>query len=318
MTLRRFNIRPLSPWTTPMRSDMLNGLLLYRIAEDEGDEAVETTIGLFAEGKVPFACSSAVPYGCLPMPKTAPASRDTLRELARKGTFGKHKDFFEVLQEVKKFSKVKWVPLSIWQRVKGQASFLALFKEYCKEADCGGWRLVETGGAPLREPHVTVSRSTGSAVDGGLFFRDSRCYAEGTVFHLYAEAEDQGALLARLKRIGLLGFGKDASSGRGQFSIEADESFSPSDLPSGPHHLLLSEFSQPRLPQLDDLYSMEVRRGRTGTMMGRNPFKAPFLCLQEGSVLKSIPVGSSLLQGIHVNPKVVQVVHPVTVPCTLE
>ena len=69
MVLHRFIITPLSPWITPLRSDTLNGLLASRIAEDEGEEAVRQCLDAFLSGQEPFAVSSAMPAGFLPMPK---------------------------------------------------------------------------------------------------------------------------------------------------------------------------------------------------------------------------------------------------------
>ena len=63
MALHRFILRPLSAWGTPLRSDTLAGLLLYRLAEDEGEAALKAELEAFQNGRPPFALSSALPEG---------------------------------------------------------------------------------------------------------------------------------------------------------------------------------------------------------------------------------------------------------------
>ena len=75
MKLHRYLVRPLSPWGTPLRGDTLYGLVLWRIAELDGDAACRETIAAFRSGRPPFVLSSAIPHGMLFAPRLPPAPR---------------------------------------------------------------------------------------------------------------------------------------------------------------------------------------------------------------------------------------------------
>ena len=85
MRLHRFLLRPLAPWATPLRSDTLYGLLLWRIAERQGDEACRHAITAFLEGKPPFVLSSALPEGSVFAPRLPPVPRARFRQWVEEG-----------------------------------------------------------------------------------------------------------------------------------------------------------------------------------------------------------------------------------------
>ena len=315
MPLCRFIITPRSPWSTPMRSDTLNGLVLCRIAEDEGDAAVSQAIDAFREGRPPFALSSAFPEGFLPMPKLPPMTHETFLAWHETDPASKSSGmpFINALKSYKKFRKLKHIPLSVWQECRGALSHRSLFSIWLRAPDA----FSPSPQAQLREPHVSVDRRTGTAAEGALFFREARCFARNERLHLYADADDPGLLLKRLERIGLLGFGKDASSGRGRFGIEADKTFSPFS-GTGSHALLLSRYSAPAMAALDGWYAVEVKRGFSGAGTGKAVFKAPFLSIAEGAVIRGLPGTPAVLEGLHADPRIVQILTPVTLPCTPE
>ena len=295
-----------------MRSDTLNGLLLYRMAEDEGDAAVAEAIEAFREGEPPFAVSSAFPEGFLPMPKLPALRRERLKEFFDGGLFG-GLPFFDVLQKVKGFHKLPWLPFSLWEKLAGALSGEAIFREWIAGEELFSPRTERSA----REPHVTVSRAEGTALHGGLFFRRASFFPEGARLHLYAETADPAALRERLARIGMLGYGKDATSGRGRFDVERDMTFR---VPAGDgtHALLLSRYAAPTMTAPDGWYGVEVKRGYSGAGTGRGPYKAPFLSLREGSVLRGLAERGAVLEGLHADDRIVQVLTPVSLPCTPE
>ena len=62
-----------------------------------------------------------------------------------------------------------------------------------------------------------------------------------------------------------------------------------------------------------------MKRGKAAPhIAGGNPFKKPFLCVREGAVLSSLPKGPYVLDGVHDNPDIVQVVQPLSLPCELK
>lgn len=317
MALHRFILRPLSPWGTPLRSDTLTGLLLYRLAEDEGIDALKVELDAFEHGTPPFVLSSAMPEGTLFAPKLPPARRETFASQIAQGRFctkdGKSLNLFEALTLYKKFRKNRFLPLEEWEKHRMKLSPVELFADYCENPEA--WKTPTI--VSRQEMHVTMNRSTGSASEGGLFVSRSSWAENGVAFHLYAETEDAPRLLARLKRIGQIGYGCDSSTGKGILSFEEDTQFcAPKD--NLPHRLLLSVFSSRNLQGLQGWYATEVKMGKAGPAFCHgNPFKTPFLCVQEGAVFTAMPQGPYVLHGIHANPDIVQITQPLSLPCRL-
>jgi len=313
MPLCRFIIKPTSPWSTPLRSDTLAGMLLYRMAEDEGEKIAKDTIELFRSGSIPFAVSSAMPHNFVPMPKMPAISPQTFRELFKKGHFIDGSITLSI-QAMKKFRKLRYVPLSVWSKVCGKLSPEKLFEIYCsKKSDFSPPQM-----ATLREPHVSISRNTSTVLDKGFYFREATCFEKNMRFDLYAITDSPDVLLQRICRIGELGFGKDASSGRGMFSAVQDDTFTEILVPNAIHSMLLSMYAMQEYQPLDGWYSTEVKIGKAGPVMVDSPFKAPFLCLQEGSVIANLSNCPVLIDKLHVNSNVVQVFAPVALPCHVE
>lgn len=317
MALHRFILRPLSSWGTPLRSDTLTGLLLYRLAEDEGEEAVKKELKAFEQGTPPFILSSAMPEGTVFAPKLPPARRETFASLTKEGCFrteqGKPLTLFDALSLYKRFRKSRFLPLTVWEKHRTSLSAAKLFADYCRNPDL--WKLPAI--TAHQEMHVTLNRRSGSALDGGLFASRASWGDSDTAFHLYAETEDCSRLLLRLQRMGKIGYGRDSSTGKGIFSVEKDGAFCSSQ-PNLPHSLLLSMLSAENLKGLQGWYATEVKTGKAGPAFCKgNPFKSPFLCVQEGAVLTAMPEGPYVLRGLHSNPAIMQIIPPLTLPCCL-
>ncbi len=316
MRLHRYVLRPLSPWGTPLRSDTLYGLVLLRVAEQDGDAACRALAAAFREGEPPFALSSAVPQGKVFAPRLPPLPRALFRRLAEEGAFRKAQalNLFEALQKYKRFRKLEHLPLDVWLRHAGSLSGSSLFKEYVK--DEFGTEVPERFAASETEPHVTIHRMTGGAVEGGLFFNRLTWFAAEARFHLYARTDKPEELLDLLRLVGDLGFGKDASTGKGRFAVVRDEAFDPAPLErAGPDRLLLSVCAAPDMAGTAGCYAVEVKRGKAAP--GLSPFKNPLLLLREGGVLRTLPAGPYVLEHIHPDPNIVQVTHPLTLPCRM-
>ena len=160
MSLHRYIVKPESAWGTPLRSDTLAGLLLYRLAEDEGEDALRAEISAFMDGRPPFVLSSAMPKDTVFAPKLPPLPRKRFADLLEKGAFvgekGKLFSAFEALSLFKKYRKKRFLPLSVWQRHCKSLSVADLFAEFCKNP--GLW---ETPVAKRQqEMHVTISRNS--------------------------------------------------------------------------------------------------------------------------------------------------------------
>lgn len=322
MRLHRFLLRPLSPWATPLRSDTLYGLLLWRIAERRGDAACRDAIAAFLEGRPPFALSSALPEGDLFAPRLPPVPRALFRqwveeERAFTDRTGAALDLGGALQAFKRFRKRAYLPLGDWRKHAGNLSVRGLFAAFCARALPQQDGCANAPDAHTVEPHVAVDRRSGGALEGALYFNRLRWFREDTRLHLYARTDAADDLLSLLAEVGELGFGKDAATGKGRFAVENDPDFRPGDLENdGPDALLLSVCAAPDMTDLDGWYATETKRGKVwGT--GISPFKNPILLLREGSLLHRFPKGPFVLRGIHPQDRIVQITHPLALPCRL-
>ncbi len=320
MAVHRYILKPQSAWGTPLRSDTLAGLLLYRLAEDEGEQALKAEISAFMDGRPPFVLSSAMPRDTVFAPKLPPLPRKRFADLLTKGAFcgedGKPLSAFEALSLFKKYRKKRFLPYPVWKRHCQSLSVANLFADFCKNP--GLWEI--PAAKRHQEMHVTIARNSNTALEGGLFVSHAYWPAEGQEYHIYAQTEDSAALLERLRRIGLLGFGRDSSTGKGAFSIEEDTNFALDDSMSAalPHGLLVSMLSAMDMRGLEGWYAVEVKSGKAGQGISRgNPYKSPFLCVQEGAVITHLPKGPFVLQGLNANPDIVQITQPLTLPCRL-
>ncbi len=318
MSLHRYILTPQSAWATPLRSDTLAGLLLYRLAEDEGETALQAEITAFMEGRPPFVLSSAMPADTVFAPKLPPLPRKLFAGMAEQGCFcdasGRKLTLFEALSTFKTYRKKRFLPLCVWEKHRHRLSSAALFAEFCTHPQ--DWE--RPSATPHQEMHVTIARNSGAALDQGLFVSHSFWPAPGMRYHLYAQTSDSPALLERIRRIGVLGFGRDSSTGKGVFTIEEDTDFVPpkDDLP---HGLLLSLLAAEDMCGLEGWYAVEVKTGKAGQgICGKNPYKSPFLSVHEGAVLTSLPKGPFVLQGLNANPDIVQITQPLLLPCKLD
>lgn len=317
MQLLRYIVRPLSAWGTPLRSDTLCGLLLWRLAERYGSDACRAAIAAFRAGEPPFVLSSALPLGMVCNPCLPPAPRALFRQWADAGEFrdagGIALSLFQAVQAYKRFRKLAHLPVEVWTRHAPSLSLRPLFAWFCERAAEKG--MPKTGES--MEPHVSIDRRSATAAEGGLFFNRLTWFAGDAAFHLYARAADPTFLLELLREAGDLGFGKDASTGKGRFAVEPDNAFDPTPLENdGPHAMLCSVCASMDMSSVDGWYAVATKRGKAGP--GRtSPHKAPMLLLQEGSVLRRLPAGPYLLEGIHADPAIVQITQPLTLPCRI-
>lgn len=317
MRLHRFLIRPLSPWATPLRSDTLYGLLLWRIAERQGDEACRHAITAFLEGKPPFALSSALPEGSVFAPRLPPAPRARFRQWVEEGAFvdaaGAPLTLMAALQAFKRFRKQTYLPLADWQKLAGKLSVRRLFATFCaRKAPEQTKSAPDTG----MEPHISMDRRSGGALEGGLYFNRLRWFRPDARLHLYARTDSPETLLSLLAEAGELGFGKDAALGKGRFAVREDTDFNPAALENdGPFSLLLSVCAAPDMAALRGWYATEIKRGKVWG--GGSPFKNPLLLLSEGSLLHRLPEGPFVLQNIHPHARIVQITHPLSLPCRM-
>lgn len=142
------------------------------------------------------------------------------------------------------------------------------------------------------QPHNTINRATMTTGDGMFapFSETSDFYypeTELAVFILVDKnATDINRIAAALERIGQVGFGRNASTGSGRFSLgECEEK----TLPSGDKADACYGLS-PAIPEKglykDCWFTPFIRFGRHGDVLAvsKNPFKNPVIMADEGAV----------------------------------
>ncbi len=144
------------------------------------------------------------------------------------------------------------------------------------------------------QPHNTINRLTGTTGEGGFapFTVDAKVFlanVELSVFAGIAGNIQIEQVIEALRRIGSTGFGKDASTGLGKFSVsdasEIDLSKIGSVSPDACYTL------SPSVPEKDTFrqiyFAPFTRFGRHGDTLAKsaNPFKNPVIMADEGAVL---------------------------------
>jgi CRISPR-associated protein Csm4 len=226
----------------------------------------------------PWLISDAFPAGCLPRPLLAP------ERLPRQAPEEDKATFTERLQKVKKQKKQLWISVQ---------DFLALRKGLSGEAL--NRRLVGEQGKVVsyRQAHNTINRLTGTTPEiGGLYFMEERWHGKGAEkLDVYLQAPDASTEQLRhlFTMIGEQGFGRDASLGRGRFSVEEIAAADPAlfqytgnRLLSLSHGSLTPNMRAPR-------YKLHVHYGKLGGLFAggvRSPFKRPLLLLKPGATFE--------------------------------
>ncbi len=344
MPLYRYILRPSGPFGTPLRSDTLHGHLVCVAAELDGPDAATALVERFISDDPPFVCSSAFPAGLLPMPCLPPIPRRVFRERYADPDGSFAGDLFLALSVYKKFRKRRFLPVAIWEELADRMSPDSLFERWMRECrgsmtDVAGndrngqcaRRLLEcTAFDPPKDSrhrkwsadhlqtHNTIDRASGAVLqDGGFHLTESTFYRADAALHLYVRTDDMAAFERLLEHIAACGFGRDRSTGNGQFTWQRDEAFDPAPLeaPVGSHRMTLSVLSAMDLSAMRGWYGVFSKHGKVWDGLGgTNPFKKPFLAVAEGGVFESLPRGGFVLRGLHPDPQVAQILWPLTIP----
>ncbi len=143
------------------------------------------------------------------------------------------------------------------------------------------------------QPHNSINRLTGTTGSGSSFApyeTESLYYLSGitlAVFTLFDEAcTDIEKICAALRRIGRWGFGKDASTGKGKFSIHSHTEI-PLPRIDGANACFTLAPAVPRPGSFKrSFFTPFVRFGKHGDQLatGKAPFKRPVIMADEGAV----------------------------------
>lgn len=281
MNYYRVRIELEGPLGTPLHSGTLFGHLCWARRYLDGEEALARWLASLEEGE-PFLISSGFPAGLLPRPMLAPV-RGRVEE--------------------KRIRKRGVLPLSDFLALRNRLTAAALAEKAC---DAPG----QAGRFEHRLAHNTIDRRLGTTPEeGGLYFVDE-FWPRGAPdvdarWDVYVGASLSAGELAELfQRVGRLGYGRDATIGRGRFRAAVEAAPEGLFEASGRRRMSLSHGSlTPNMTR--PRYRLEPHFGKLGPVAaaqaGANPFKYPLVLLRPGATFE--PAGSGpfgeLLREVH-------------------
>lgn len=304
-----------APLATPMISGTLFGHLCWAYRWRHGSGAFQDWLrGLEPE---PLLVSDAMPRGYLPKPLVRVLPRDPHPE--------------EGVQ-LKTFKKQSWISrdqfLQIRDHLNEDALFAALKADEASRAQERGRKRSEDV-APgellsVRSPHNTIDRRTGRTPEqGGLYFADEdwpSLAAQEREVYVYSNME-RHSLAELFELTGKFGYGRDASTGRGRFSVCGVEE-APEGLFEGGGNRRMSLSHGSLTPNMDDpRYRLHAHYGKVGGLfaVSARPFKQPVTLLRPGATFQPLDAGpyGELLRGVYSeNHDVVFSAWHLTVPYT--
>lgn len=326
LKLCEITIVPKSGFGTPLKGDTLFGHFCWQARHDDSllDGGLVEQIREYSE--TPFAVfSSAVtrlsgPHGAYAVKRpNVPGGK----------LFGRQADRRSAMKAAKENKKKNWLLLD---RDLKPLPLPDRFAEECDLLDSG----VNAGGfiRSHEQHHNTINRSSGRTGSGMFapYVQENRYYAPGitlAVFVVYNDlVTDPGRLAAGMERIGSWGFGRDASTGLGRFSVEKVED-RPVPGTDGCSSILTLAPCLPDMAGIDTCYKTTfVRFGRHGDLLATsaNPFKNPvvmadesaYLVASDRAVLEKPYIGKAI-SGVSITmPETVTQGYAPYIPLTLE
>jgi CRISPR type III-A-associated RAMP protein Csm4 len=290
-----------------LSADMLFGHIIWQVQYREGEQAVEAMLEEFKKNPL-FLLSNALPEGYLPRP-VLPANKLPLPPPSEKQKWLKERE------AGKQFKKSEWIPLDFfWQH-----------RESFEAAAC--LQLAMKPEYELKKENVTrntINRQTGRALDG-LLWSDSYSWlvsAPGNTHDLIVyvcalqETYNREWFTQIFAEISQSGFGKDISTGKGQF-VTTGEELTPAETElfrfTGSHFISLSHCAGGNLHPL--AYTLFTKYGRLGGMYGQCGIdgrlvfaKKPVVFYKQGSsFLKGQEsVYGKMIPGVHREQRIVQ------------
>ncbi len=264
-----------SPFATPLRGDTLFGQLCWRIREVAGEQALTQLLDGYLEQKPFVVISDPFAADHLPRPQ-APAylfGFDKLDAKKRKEVKGK-----------------RWLPLTALELPLHQwAHHLRSNEEVLKAA---GHRIASLQQTEFQS-HNSINRLTMTTGDEFAPYSSEQHWLHPElgldIYILHDDRISAETLILRLNEIGLLGYGKDATIGKGRFHVQP---LPMPNLPDSAESQMVLTLA-PCAPQSGEwhqdnsFYSPMVRFGRHGTnlVIQGKPYKNPLLLADTAALL---------------------------------
>jgi CRISPR-associated protein Csm4 len=275
MKCYRLTLRPLTPFGTPLAGDTLFGQLCWAVIERFGRTRLDSLLEGYTQGQPFLALSDAFPAGLLPRPTVPDAAL--------------HREAKPEQRKVAR--KLVWLPAS------DAALPLAAWLDKAEQAEVAETSILTQN---------TINRLTGTT--GQLQFAprqvERTAYRSGARLDLHAVVDEDRLAAEELRKlvedIGAIGYGRDASTGLGKFSVEGVAEHHWSLGPSK-HWLTLAPCApDPASLDAERCYYLPVtrfgRHGNVGVRLGA-PFKRPLLLAKTGALLTSRAPAGWLVHG---------------------
>lgn len=293
-------LRPDSGFGTPLKGDTLFGHICWQAANDPNllDGGLERWLDCYDDR--PFAVvSSAYPrFGAVGTIRYALKRPD----LSPKRLFpaGPGDDRKGMIQNRKDNQRRKWVLVGedmnldvLNLDLRTDDELADLIRQGGNGAEPPGLQATRGLHAVLDRPHNTINRQTGTTGEGAFapFTETAVFYCPGTelaIFVLFEEkATDQDRLAGAVASIGRFGFGRDASTGSGRFTVLNAALRNPPKSKDADACLALAPVIPAAGTCRDVMFTPFTRYGRHGDVLARseNPFKNPVIMADEGAVL---------------------------------
>ncbi|MBB5022247.1 type III-A CRISPR-associated RAMP protein Csm4 [Desulfurispira natronophila] len=204
MESRRIRILPQSSFVTPLQSDTLFGQFCWLYRDVHGNEALEALLSDMSNP--PLVFSDGFPAGFLPRPILKPVKLPTQMQ----DGMGK---------EYKKFA---FFPFEVIQKLQGNLTEGAIATEYLQNRQQWPKPALPAKSMVTKNALNSFSHST-AGESGQLYGSNELFYPHGSQLDLYVRFDPQkvsGETLQEITELmGMQGYGKDASTGRGRFKV---------------------------------------------------------------------------------------------------
>lgn len=277
----RISISPRTAFASPMLGEMVFGQFCCLLKMLRGEEFLTNALAGYKENQPFCVVSDAFPSGYLPLPSLPSFFWDT------EGTDRKTAKGREWIEGTKMSE-----PLKKWQQfARGAGDFVD------PDTKSSGWR-------KDIQAHNTIRRDTATTGTGMFapYLADIVWYGVDQQLDLYVlfdERLSQDIVVDVFTKMGLIGFGADASAGAGKFVVtEVDQTAAPGASIS---RMTLASCDLSKMSLCEDLsfYRIKTHFGRHGDAMAHNanPFKRPLLLARRGAVLTFSEPSDALFVG---------------------
>jgi len=282
--LYRVRLRLKAPLGTPLTSGTLFGHLCWAVRELNGEKALEAWLG--AQEEAPWLLSDGFPADCLPRP--------LLPRLPVQGLGLKEAD------QAKQRARLPLLSVEGFLKHRDGLSETRIAAHLT-----AGPAAAKPSLERVRQTHNSIDRRRGTTPEeGGLFFvEEDWSFALAPERDVYVRAPVEASeVQALLAEVGERGYGRDATWGRGHFTVEEVRSM-PELEGEGERRLSLSHGTLTS-NMVEARYKLFTHFGKVGDLMaatGARPWKRPVLVARPGTTFRPLDEGpyGELLSGVH-------------------